>query len=426
MCLMCAIMPITMAAAYFVTTDDVNFRKSASLDGEIIKVLYTSTRVEVLEHDPAGWSKVSADGAMGYIRSDFLTVPKGTDSETFITTDGVNLRTGRSIDSSVITTIYPDVKVEVIEHSPAGWSKVKYDGNTGYIRSDFLAIPLKAGSVTYITTDVVNFRNGPSTGATVISTVKNGVKVEVIEHDPSGWSKVIVDDVTGYIRSDLLTRLSDSPQQGTGSSGGTAAPVAQTAATAPAPKIFKTTDGVNFREGPSMDAGVIRTVVAGTSVEVHDYNADGWSRVKYDGALGYIKSEYLRSSIEYLEWSAAKDVVKIGMVIPVIDVRTGVKYNIKCFSKSGHADVEPLTKADTEAMLATRNGVWSWAARPVWVTINGRTLAAALIGQPHDVSTISDNGMNGHICLHFAGTVTNSKSYQADIRKAVEESWNAR
>ena len=422
LCLIFAIAPSALAATYFTTTDDVNFRKTSSLDGEVIKVLYTSTRVEVLEHDPAGWSKVKADGATGYIRSDFLSVPKGSGDAEFITTAGVNLRSGKSIDSSVITIIYPDVKVMVLEHDPAGWSKVKYDGKTGYIRSDFLAIPLKAGSVAYVTTDFVNFRNGPSIDSSVITTVKSGVKVDVLEHNPTGWSKVTVDGTSGYIRSDLLTRLSDAPQQGSGSS----APSQPSVPATPAPKMFKTTDGVNFRNGPSTDAAVIKALVSGTTVELLEYNQAGWSKVKYEGVVGFIKSEYLRSSIEYLEWSEAKDVVKVGMVIPVIDVRTGAKYNIKCFSKSGHADVEPVTKADTDAMLATRGGVWSWAARPVWVTVNGRTLAAALIGQPHDVSTISDNGMNGHICLHFAGTVTNNKSYQADIRKAVEESWSSR
>ena len=384
LCFIFILAPRALAAASFVTTDDVNFRKTASLDGEVIKVLYTSSRVEVLEHDPAGWSKVKADGATGYIRSDFLAVPKDSGSVEFVTTDIVNFRTGPSTDATVISTVNFGARVEVLEHDPAGWSKVKFGGETGYIRSDFLACQ----GVGVTQQQGAGSQTGASSGSTVGSS-------------------------TGSSSSSAA-------------SGASSAASSQGAAASSAPRVYKTTDGVNFREGPSTDSGIIRAIVSGTSVEVLEYNQAGWSKVKYEGAIGYIKSEFLRSAVEYLEWSAAKDVVKIGMVIPVIDVRTGVRYNIKCFSKSGHADVEPLTKADTEAMLATRNGVWSWAARPVWVIINERTLAAALIGQPHDVSTISDNGMNGHICLHFAGTVTNSKSYQADIRKAVEESWNAR
>jgi hypothetical protein len=33
--------------------------------------------------------------------------------------------------------------------------------------------------------------------------------------------------------------------------------------------------------------------------------------------------------------------------------------------------------------------------------------------------------MNGHLCLHFGGTVTNNKSYQQDLRNAVQEAFNA-
>jgi len=109
----------------------------------------------------------------------------------------------------------------------------------------------------------------------------------------------------------------------------------------------------------------------------------------------------------------------------VLDVRTGLSFNLQSFSKSGHADVEPLTAADTATILSTRGGVWSWAARPVWVTIGDRTIAAALNGMPHAGSTISGNNMNGHLCLHFGGTVTNNKSYQQDLRNAVQEAFNA-
>jgi len=89
-------------------------------------------------------------------------------------------------------------------------------------------------------------------------------------------------------------------------------------------------------------------------------------------------------------------------------------------------DVEPPTRADTEAILRTRGGVWAWEPRPVWVTTGGRTFAAALNGMPHDVSTIRDNGMNGHLCLHFGNTVTNSQSYQRNLRAAVAEAYAAR
>jgi hypothetical protein len=116
-----------------------------------------------------------------------------------------------------------------------------------------------------------------------------------------------------------------------------------------------------------------------------------------------------------------------GVPMRVVDVRTGISFNLQSFSIGDHADVEPPTLADTEAKLSSRGGRWSWAPRPVWVTINGRTIAGALAGMPHDVSTIPDNGVNGHFCLHFRGSTTTSTSatYRRDLQNAVTEAFEA-
>jgi len=130
--------------------------------------------------------------------------------------------------------------------------------------------------------------------------------------------------------------------------------------------------------------------------------------------------------VESIDWAQARTLIPINVNLSITDVRTGIRFQLRGFSRSGHMDVEPPTRADTEAILRTRGGVWAWAPRPVWVTTGGRTFAAALNGMPHDVSTIRDNGMNGHLCLHFGDTVTNSKSYQQNLRNAVAEAFNAR
>ena len=346
-----------------------------------------------------------------------LSITAMATADTFRTTDYVNFRTSPSTDASIIKTLGTGVNVEMLEHDPAGWSTVKVSGTVGYVRSDFLMLPIGSSPATFKTTDGVNFRSSPSTDASIIKTVYVGTNVDVHEHDPAGWSKVKISGTTGYIRSDFLARPSQSTQSD--SSGATTQ--SQSAA------IYRTTAGVNFRTSPSTDAEIIKTLKAGVNVEMVDYNPDGWSKVRVDGTVGYIKSEFLSAggSVELVDWSVAKSIVPQGVSMRVVDVRTGLSFNLKCFSKSGHADVEPPTKADTDTILQTRGGVWAWAPRPVWVTIGDRTFAAALNGMPHAGSTIPGNGMNGHLCLHFNGTVTNSKTYQRDLNNAVVEAWNA-
>lgn len=53
------------------------------------------------------------------------------------TTDKVNLRKGNNTNSEVIITVGKREKVEVISSSD-NWTKVKYNENIGYIKSDYL------------------------------------------------------------------------------------------------------------------------------------------------------------------------------------------------------------------------------------------------------------------------------------------------
>jgi len=345
-------------------------------------------------------------------------------AETFVTTDSVNIRSGPSLDAERIGGVYAGASLSVLEHDPAGWSMVSFDGKTGYIRSDFLKFPIGSTPATFRATDVVRFRTGPSTDASVIKSIEHGTSVDVLEHNPAGWSKVRISSSTGYIRSDFLTR--DITQSAAATSV-TQSPTAASSSSSSTTTLW-TTGTVNFRTGPSTDSSKISTLATGTAVGVLEQGSNGWSKCSVGGSVGYIKSDLLSTSngrVEYLDWSEARNLVKNGVPIRVVDVRTGLTYTIQSFSKSGHADVEPLTAADTDTILRSRNGEWKWDPRPVWVTLGDRTIAASLNGMPHAGSTISGNNMNGHLCLHFGSTVTNNKSYQQDLRNAVAEAYRA-
>jgi len=518
--------PAVASAGSFITTATVNLRTGPTTESTSIRLVNNGTSVEILDHNPAGWSRVTVGGTTGFIRSDFLKFPTGGTAATFKTTAGVNVRESGSIDSRVVTTVAKGSNVEVTEHNPAGWSKVRANGINGFIRSDFLTrggdgsasggtsaeAPPPADTViaTLSTTGVVNFRIGPSTSHNIIRTLTPNTSVEVTgtgQGLQGDWSRVRHNGTTGFIRSDLLSETgvpSISPPQlvalrttghvnlrsgpstsnsiirtlapntnveVTGTQGDwsrvshngtngfiksnllvaqdTAPPSVETPAetppattpAAPPPPppppppvtviaTLKTVTGVFFRIGPSTDYDSIRLLPVNTVVEVTENLANGWSAARHEGTSGFIKSEFLTAltndSVELVDWSVATGIVPTGVNLNIVDVRTGITFQLRGFAKSGHLDVEPPTQADTDAIFRTRNSVWSWAARPVWVTVGDRTFAAALNGMPHDVSTIHTNGMNGHLCLHFNNTVTNSQSYQRDLRAAVMEAYNAR
>lgn len=100
-------------------------------------------------------------------------------------------------------------------------------------------------------------------------------------------------------------------------------------------------------------------------------------------------------------WTEAQYVWPIGTVATITDFYT--KKSWKAIRSYGafHADVEPLTAADTAIMKQVWGGKWSWAERPVIVEVQGRKIAASANGMPHSIQEIKNNNFNGHFCVHF-------------------------
>ena len=110
----------------------------------------------------------------------------------------------------------------------------------------------------------------------------------------------------------------------------------------------------------------------------------------------------------------------------VRDILTGRSFEVKRTFGGQHADVEPLTEADTEIMYEIWGG-WSWDRRAVVVYVGQYVFAGSLAGMPHagvdsapvlavvnnlsggfgrgqNLDMVKGNGMDGHVCLHFAGS----------------------
>jgi hypothetical protein len=212
----------------------------------------------------------------------------------------------------------------------------------------------------------------------------------------------------------------------------------------PAKRYVIELSGINLRKGPSVNYDVIKPIEYRSLLSLleADSGADQqWSLVEFDGDTGYVKREYLGIDqppeppekpkpalvVEHLTWGEVKGIFTIGVPAKVLDIRSGAVYYVKSFSNGSHADVEPVTKEDTAIMKRTYNNSWNWDGRPVWVTINGRTIAGAINGMPHGGGVNSSNGMSGQVCLHFyqSRVHNGNRSYERQLQAVVQESWNA-
>ena len=134
-------------------TYSVSIRSAASTDADKLDVLvgsYSITRTGVGDN---GWSKVDYNGQTGYIKSEYLTTTKpaaASDStqqttekkqetkETVYATAGVNIRAKASADANKIGTLAAGGSITRTGKTSNGWSRVDYNGQTGYIKSDYL------------------------------------------------------------------------------------------------------------------------------------------------------------------------------------------------------------------------------------------------------------------------------------------------
>lgn len=195
---------------------------------------------------------------------------------------------------------------------------------------------------------------------------------------------------------------------------------------------------VRLRSESSTDSKIIATMNRGARLTVLSKEGE-WYKVIHNDSNGYVFHEFVTlgetapvessSSVECLDWwDGGKSLMKIGTIVTVTDVSTGVLYKIRVMSSGSHADVEPLTADDTAKMKQTRGGQWSWSPRAILLTFeNGRTIAASANGMPHSVSTIKDNNFPGHFCIHFLNSRNhyNNKvdaGHQAQVKRAFDAS----
>ncbi|WP_436718115.1 hypothetical protein [Rossellomorea marisflavi] len=89
----------------------------------------------------------------------------------------------------------------------------------------------------------------------------------------------------------------------------------------------------------------------------------------------------------------------------LIDVETGKTFQVQRRAGNKHADVQPVTEADTKVMKEIYGGHWSWNRRAILVKSGSLLIPASMNGMPHGGGALQ-NGFPGHFCVHFLGSTT--------------------
>lgn len=138
------------------TVDKVNVRAAADTSSEKIGTVEKGTAIGRTGTD-GDWSIVNYGGTTGYIKTEYLTTEEPqtdsaddstepsqdtagalTEGQVITLSGSTNIRSGMSETSDKIGTAFSGEKVTVVMSYAEGWTKVTWNGQTGYIKTDLL------------------------------------------------------------------------------------------------------------------------------------------------------------------------------------------------------------------------------------------------------------------------------------------------
>lgn len=133
--------PVERGPQYATATTTVNVRSSDSEQADKLGKVSGGTRVEVQEVRVNGWTKIVFEGKDGYIKSEFLQMEESADGletiGTVTATTNINVRSAASETADRLGMLAGGESLELIANEN-GWCKVKYNGQVGYVKADYV------------------------------------------------------------------------------------------------------------------------------------------------------------------------------------------------------------------------------------------------------------------------------------------------
>ena len=137
----------TSSSSYVTEKTSANLRlrssTSTSSSSNIITTIPKGASVKVYKEVSGGWYYVAYGSRKGYVKAGYFASDSGTSSSSGTsgkTTANVRLRSSRSTSSSSnIILVIPSGRTVTILGESGGWYKVRYNGQTGYVSSDYVS-----------------------------------------------------------------------------------------------------------------------------------------------------------------------------------------------------------------------------------------------------------------------------------------------
>ena len=192
----------------------------------------------------------------------------------------LNLRQTPSLSAKVLGQFPTGTLVEIIEAGDE-WHQVEVNGKEGYMMAKFLNTDVTRLEATVRTNTGIglNLREEPGTDGAIITSVRNGDTVIVLQKG-ADWSRVRVNNQEGFMSTKYLRFGSQSTAPSTGKVAVVNNP--------------KDTQVLNLRQTASLDAKVLDYYRNGVKVTILNAGST-WHKVQVeDGKIGYMMAKFLK------------------------------------------------------------------------------------------------------------------------------------
>lgn len=151
------------------------------------------------------------------------------------------------------------------------------------------------------TTTTVNVRSSDSETADKVGKASEGQELKLIEARGNGWSEVEFNGQSAFIKSEFLEAAGTETivtvaEEETADAGNTTTTTTATNTDSSSTTVSGTVtvkDNVRIRAAASENAEKLGTAYMGQKLDLIMKQSDGWTKIKYNGKVAYVKSEYV-------------------------------------------------------------------------------------------------------------------------------------
>lgn len=237
--------------------------------------------------------------------TDASTVPQTTDETVKYTmyvvncNEWISLRKSPSTSATRLKEIPLGASCSFIEEASNGFYKVIYNGTTGYALAQYLTTDKSAiatssapstqsessqGTLWVVNCDEwISLRSSASTSASRLAKIPLGASCEYLGSAGNGFYRVRYNGTTGYALSQYL-----STQRSYSSSSDSASSVSKR-------WVVNCDEWISLRESPSTSATRLKKIPLYAACEYLGSAGNGFSKVRYNGTVGYALDQYLTS-----------------------------------------------------------------------------------------------------------------------------------